>query len=200
MSVAGSIGHLLNHQQAAPRSVAMGHFTPYSPRFQALASDRGTGGEWSWLGVGMPGSKTVCGDEWFAIEARELPVLLSHSTSLENAAKIFLPTGRSTAKLIAVPHPWLGWAGPSQDDFSNGGTMAVLLSNPPEQGQMFSVRSRNWMVTDVSRSTLPLERLQAGLESLQHLLTLSSVEDDGLGEELNVIWELEPALRSEIEE
>ena len=26
----------------------------------------------------------------------------------------------------------------------------------------------------------------------QHLLTLSSVEDDGLGEELHVIWELEP--------
>src|SRR5207247_5279934 len=26
----------------------------------------------------------------------------------------------------------------------------------------------------------------------QHLVTLSSVEDDGLGEELQVIWELEP--------
>ena len=73
--------------------------------------------------------------------------------------------------------------------------MAVLISNPPEQGQMVSVRSRNWMVTDVARSTLPPERLQAGLESPQHLLTLSSVEDDGLGEELNVIWELEPGAR-----
>ena len=57
---------------------------------------------------------------------------------------------------------------------------------------MVSVRSRNWMVTDVSASTLPPDRLQVGLESPQHLLTLSSVEDDGLGEELNVIWELEP--------
>ena len=65
----------------------------------------------------------------------------------------------------------------------------------PEQGQMVSVRSRNWMVTDVSASTLPPERLQTGLESPQHLLTLSSVEDDGLGEELNVIWELEPGAR-----
>jgi hypothetical protein len=60
---------------------------------------------------------------------------------------------------------------------------------------MVSVRSRNRMVTDVSRSTLPPEHLQSGLESLQHLLTLSSVEDDGLGEELNVIWELEPGAR-----
>ena len=65
----------------------------------------------------------------------------------------------------------------------------------PEQGQMVSVRSRNWMVTEVSVSTLPPERLQTGLESPQHLLALSSVEDDGLGEELNVIWELEPGAR-----
>jgi ERCC4-related helicase len=48
------------------------------------------------------------------------------------------------------------------------------------------------MVTDVSTSTLPPDRLQHGLESAQHLLTLASVEDDALGEELNVIWELEP--------
>jgi SNF2 family DNA or RNA helicase len=51
------------------------------------------------------------------------------------------------------------------------------------------------MVTDIATSTLPPERLQMGVESPQHLLTLSSVEDDGLGEELNVIWELEPGAR-----
>lgn len=66
---------------------------------------------------------------------------------------------------------------------------------PPEQGQMVSVRSRNWMVTDVTASTLPPTRLPSGLDRPQHLLTLSSVEDDGLGEELNVIWELEPGAR-----
>lgn len=60
---------------------------------------------------------------------------------------------------------------------------------------MVNVRSRNWMVTDVSTSTLPPERLRTGLEPPQHLITLSSVEDDGLGEELSVIWELEPGAR-----
>jgi hypothetical protein len=70
---------------------------------------------------------------------------------------------------------------------------AAATTTTPEQGQMVSVRSRNWMVTDVSASNLPPERLQTGRESPQHLLTLSSVEDDGLGEELNVIWELEPS-------
>src|SRR6516225_9232938 len=73
--------------------------------------------------------------------------------------------------------------------------MSRVAPSPPEQGQLVSVRSRNWMVTDVSASALPPERLQTGLESPQHLLTLSSIEDDGLGEELNVIWELEPGAR-----
>ncbi len=73
--------------------------------------------------------------------------------------------------------------------------MMTTTRPKPEQGQMVSVRSRNWMVTDVSASKLPPERLKIGLESPQHLVTLSSVEDDGLGEELNVIWELEPGAR-----
>jgi SNF2 family DNA or RNA helicase len=74
--------------------------------------------------------------------------------------------------------------------------MTIMLnSSKPEQGQMVSVRARHWMVTEVSVSTLPPERLRTGLESPQHLLNLASVEDDALGEELNVIWELEPGAR-----
>ena len=64
--------------------------------------------------------------------------------------------------------------------------------SPPEQGQLISVRSRHWIVTEVIPSTLPPERLQASLEAQQHLLSLSSAEDDGRREEVNVIWELEP--------
>ncbi len=74
-------------------------------------------------------------------------------------------------------------------------TTTTTTSPQPEQGQIVSVRSRNWMVTEVSTSTLLPERLQTGLESPQHLITLSSVEDDGPGEELNVIWKLEPGAR-----
>ena len=48
---------------------------------------------------------------------------------------------------------------------------------------MVSVRSRHWMVTDVSASILPPDPLKSGLAPPQHLLTLSSVEDDALGEE-----------------
>lgn len=73
--------------------------------------------------------------------------------------------------------------------------MASALSFVPEQGQLVSVHSRQWIVTEVSPSTLPPERLRTGLERPQKLHTLSSVEDDGLGEELQVLWELKPGAR-----
>ncbi len=66
----------------------------------------------------------------------------------------------------------------------------------PELGQLAEVRQRRWIVTDVRASTLtpsPLEPHTAN--GHQHLVSLSSIEDDGLGEELQVIWEIEPGAR-----
>jgi superfamily II DNA or RNA helicase len=54
----------------------------------------------------------------------------------------------------------------------------------PEVGQLVRVRDRHWVVSDVIASTLQ--------DSSQHLVELSSVEDDGLGDELTVVWEIEP--------
>ena len=68
----------------------------------------------------------------------------------------------------------------------------ATATSAPEQGQLVCVRSRNWIVNEVVANSLPPGSLSAALESPEHLLTLSSVEDDGLGEELQVIWELEP--------
>ncbi len=64
-------------------------------------------------------------------------------------------------------------------------------TSTPEQGQLAQVRQRRYVVTDVAGSTLPASALSAD-EKPQHLVTLSSVEDDALGEELRVIWEIEP--------
>ena len=60
--------------------------------------------------------------------------------------------------------------------------MPTAVAQIPEQGQLVSVRSRQWVVTEVAPSTLPSDRLQASIQNPQNLLTLSSVEDDGLGE------------------
>ena len=70
--------------------------------------------------------------------------------------------------------------------------MAVVTSNPPEQGQLVTVRQRQYVVSEVAKSTLPPTPLQPLDGHGQHLVTLASVEDDALGEELQVIWELEP--------
>ena len=55
----------------------------------------------------------------------------------------------------------------------------------PEPGQLVEVRRRQWVVADVDA---------AGLDTgtPQHCLTLSSIDEDGLGEELQVVWEIEP--------
>ena len=72
--------------------------------------------------------------------------------------------------------------------------MTVALNSSPEQGQLVSVRSRNWIVNEVVPSTLPTRGLQ-GIAASQTLVSLASVEDDGLGEEIQVVWELEPGAR-----
>jgi SNF2 family DNA or RNA helicase len=61
----------------------------------------------------------------------------------------------------------------------------------PEQGQLVTVRDRQWVVSDISRSALDRDVLSDETDG-QHLLTLVSVEDDAMGEELQVVWELEP--------
>ncbi len=67
----------------------------------------------------------------------------------------------------------------------------VLNTGPyistPEPGQLVSVRRRQWVVADIAAS----EPINSGYP-LQHMVTLSSIDEDGLGEELQVVWEIEP--------
>src|SRR4051794_23667207 len=58
----------------------------------------------------------------------------------------------------------------------------------PETGQLARVRGRMWVVADSVRDA------QAALDGrpIQHLVSLVSVEDDATGEELEVVWEIEP--------
>lgn len=72
----------------------------------------------------------------------------------------------------------------------------TAVTDPPEQGQLVNVRQRQWIVGEVAKGTLADGPLQLLKGEPQHLVTLSSVEDDGLGEELQVIWELEPGAKA----
>ncbi|MBT7790556.1 MAG: helicase, partial [Calditrichaeota bacterium] len=55
----------------------------------------------------------------------------------------------------------------------------------PEPGQLVEVRRRQWVVTDVKGYAF-----KANGE--QHIVSLSSLDEDGLGEELQVVWQIEP--------
>lgn len=72
------------------------------------------------------------------------------------------------------------------------GSVAALRE--PEPGELVTVRDRRWVVADVSRSSLEDGALGDN-GCARTLLSLVSVEDDGMGEELQVIWELEPGRR-----
>jgi ERCC4-related helicase len=63
------------------------------------------------------------------------------------------------------------------------------LRSAPEQGQLAVVRQRRYVVTDVRRSLFPPK---IASDNPSFLVSLASIEDDALGEEVQVVWELEP--------
>src|ERR1019366_1034664 len=73
-------------------------------------------------------------------------------------------------------------------------TAAIPSKTVPEAGQLVSVRQRRYVVREVKPSALPPLQLLGSSPPRppEHLLHLHSIDDDGLGEELAVVWELEP--------
>ncbi len=59
-------------------------------------------------------------------------------------------------------------------------------------GQLVRVRGQQWVVADLSTAALPTDELAAATLPGRTLVTLTSVSEDDLGEELSVIWEVEP--------
>ena len=60
----------------------------------------------------------------------------------------------------------------------------------PEQGQVVQVRQRRYVVTTIQQRLLPQTMLTTPIPQ-QHVVTLQALEEDALGEELQVVWELE---------
>src|SRR5580700_5507330 len=65
------------------------------------------------------------------------------------------------------------------------GTVSVTSS--PEPGQLVEVRRRQWVVADLQTSPI-----RNGHSSPQHFVTLSSIDEDSLAEQIEVVWEIEP--------
>jgi hypothetical protein len=71
------------------------------------------------------------------------------------------------------------------------GTLVENGFSGPETGQLVEVRRRQWVVGNVETSAL----LEKPLRSAQRLVSLVSVDEDSAGEELQVVWQLEPGAR-----
>src|ERR1700683_1284700 len=65
-------------------------------------------------------------------------------------------------------------------------------SDVPERGQLVRVRGQQWVVSEVNRRHQPADEIAATRLPGKTLVTLTSVSDDDLGEELTVVWEIEP--------
>ena len=69
---------------------------------------------------------------------------------------------------------------------------ANASGEPPAPGQSVTVRNRQWVATEVSRSTVAADDPTRSFDATpQHLVTMVSIEDDAADEELRVVWELE---------
>ena len=66
-----------------------------------------------------------------------------------------------------------------------------LIGNAvPEPGQLVEVRRRQWVVTDVSSGAL-----SPTSNGDQHLVGLSSLDEDSMGEEIQVTWQMEAGVQ-----
>jgi G:T-mismatch repair DNA endonuclease (very short patch repair protein) len=63
---------------------------------------------------------------------------------------------------------------------------ATMNGTAPEPGQLVEVRRRQWIVSDVDAAAV------APALPKRSLVKLTSIDEDALGEELEVLWELEP--------
>ncbi len=64
----------------------------------------------------------------------------------------------------------------------------------PEMNQLVEVRNRHWVVSEVRPSALDPDPLK-GVHTVQHLVSMLSVDDAGHGDMLEVVWEVEPGTR-----
>ncbi len=73
------------------------------------------------------------------------------------------------------------------------GQEPAVASTPslPEPGQVVEVRGSAWAVANVQPQGLPRSPADEATAGLSHVIELQSLDEDRLGEQLSVVWELE---------
>lgn len=68
---------------------------------------------------------------------------------------------------------------------------AKKIPKVPEPGQVVEVRGSTWAVANVQAQGLPRSPADEDTAHLSHVVDLQSLDEDRLGEQLSVVWELE---------
>lgn len=73
------------------------------------------------------------------------------------------------------------------------GSTPVVTAAPelPEPGRVVEVRGSTWAVVNVRAQGLPRSSADESVAQLSHVVDLQSLDEDRLGEQLSVVWELE---------
>ena len=72
---------------------------------------------------------------------------------------------------------------------------AKPVSVSPEQGSLVEVGPRCFLAVEIQQSILTIAVLRQRGSHPQHLMVLASADEEPLGEERQMIWELEPGAR-----
>ena len=70
--------------------------------------------------------------------------------------------------------------------------MTAVEQDVPAVGELVRVRGQQWVVSGCDVSSQPVDELAASQPPGRTLVTLTSVSDDDLGDELTLVWEVEP--------
>lgn len=70
-------------------------------------------------------------------------------------------------------------------------TYAPAVPALPEPGQVVEVRGSTWAVSNIQAQGLPRSPADESTAALSHVVDLQSLDEDRLGEQLSVVWELE---------
>ncbi len=70
-------------------------------------------------------------------------------------------------------------------------TDAAAMPGVPEAGQVVEVRGSTWAVSNVRAQGLPRSPADESRAETHHVVSLQSLDEDRLGDELDVVWELE---------
>lgn len=97
--------------------------------------------------------------------------------------------GVSEATLRAVVGPECDSVGSTERP--SGEPPMPTAPSLPEPGQVVEVRGSTWAVAHVQAQALPLSPADDATAQLNHVVDLQSLDEDRLGEQLSVIWELE---------